>query len=127
MGLGAIQGIYAHCPYIAGTWPQDVGNDGILGESHIDNNGIGITLSGERDGSSASRGYGGFGNALAWPGFASVDDLVGLPPVMVVVNELDPLRDEGIRFYRRCLAAGTPAQCRVVLGTPHAGDLNVGL
>jgi len=125
--LDMIAGIYAFCPYIAGTWPQDVSHEGILGDSHITNNGISVTLDGKREGSLASKGYGGFGNPLAWPGFASVDDLKSLPHTMIVVNECDPLRDEGINFYRRCTSAGMRVQCRMVLGTPHAGDINVGV
>ncbi len=42
---------------------------------------------------------------------------------MVSVNECDPLRDEGIAFYRRLLAAGVEARGRVVLGTTHATEL----
>ena len=30
-------GTFAMCPYIAGDWPQGVANEGILGESHIEN------------------------------------------------------------------------------------------
>ena len=33
-------------------------------------------------------------NPLAWPLFATSDDLTGLPPHVISVNELDPLRDE---------------------------------
>lgn len=60
---------------------------------------------------------------LAWPGFATVEDLRGLPRVVISVNEGDVFRDEGIVFYRRCLAAGVAAQCRNVMGTLHASDL----
>ena len=34
-------------------------------------------------------------NYLAWPVLASVDQLRGLPPTVVSLNELDSLRDEG--------------------------------
>jgi len=44
---------------------------------------------------------------------------------VINVNECDPLRDEGIVFYRLLLAAGVPARCRQVMGTIHAGDLMV--
>jgi len=43
---------------------------------------------------------------LAWPAFASEDDVRGLPPTVISVNECDPLRDEGIEFYRLLLRAG---------------------
>ena len=49
------QGFYACCPYIAGTWPQDVSYEGehplfCLGDSHLDsvNNGIMLPLQGTR-------------------------------------------------------------------------------
>jgi acetyl esterase len=43
------------------------------------------------------------------------------------VNECDPLRDEGIAFYRLLLRAGVKAQCRQVMGSVHGGDLMVSL
>jgi acetyl esterase len=33
-------------------------------------------------------------NPLAWPYFAQREDLEGLPPHVISVNELDPVRDE---------------------------------
>jgi len=42
---------------------------------------------------------------------------------VISVNECDPLRDEGIAFYRLLLAAGVAARGRVVLGTMHATEL----
>ena len=62
-------------------------------------------------------------NPLAWPNFATIDDLRGLPPTVISVNECDPLRDEGIDFFRRLLAADVPARGRVVLATTHAAEL----
>ena len=55
-------------------------------------------------------------NPLAWPSFATREDVEGLPPVVISVNECDPLRDEGIAFYRLLLGAGVPARCRQVDG-----------
>ena len=60
---------------------------------------------------------------LAWPLFASVEDVTGLPPTVINVNECDPLRDEGIAFYRLLLQAGVAARCRQQMGTAHASDL----
>ena len=62
-------------------------------------------------------------NPLAWPGFATIEDVRGLPEIVISVNECDPLRDEGINFYRLLLAAGVPAQCRQVMGTIHATEI----
>ena len=46
-----------------------------------------------------------------------------MPPHVVSVNELDPLRDEGLGYYRKLLAAGVSTYSRTVNGTCHAGDL----
>jgi acetyl esterase/lipase len=36
---------------------------------------------------------------LCWPYHAIVDELAGLPPHLISVNELDPVRDEGVAYY----------------------------
>ena len=115
--IGDIRGLYALCPYIAGSWPQD------RFPSSIENNGILLDLH-------SNRGAMAYGidelineNPLAWPGLASIEDLRGLPDVVVSVNECDPLRDEGIAFYRMLLEAGVAAQCRQVMGTIHATEI----
>ncbi|MCU1675171.1 MAG: hypothetical protein JWN77_3284 [Frankiales bacterium] len=46
-------------------------------------------------------------------------DLVGLPPVVVVTAEHDPLRDEGERYAARVVAAGGEAVVRRWAGTVH--------
>ena len=63
------------------------------------------------------------GNPLAWPGFATADDVRGLPPTVISVNECDPLRDEGVGFYRLLLANGVAARCRQVMGTMHGTEV----
>jgi hypothetical protein len=45
-------------------------------------------------------------NPLAWPSFATVEDLKGLPPHCISVSELDPLRDEGLDHARKLVRAG---------------------
>jgi acetyl esterase/lipase len=62
-------------------------------------------------------------NPLAWPYWATVQDLTGFPPSVVSLNEADPLYDEGLDFYRKLLKAGVAARCRSLIGTPHAGDI----
>ena len=43
---------------------------------------------------------------------------------MISVNECDPLRDEGIDFYRLLLRAGVEgARCRQVMGTIHGTEI----
>jgi acetyl esterase/lipase len=115
--IGLIQGLYALCPYIAGQWPHpdnpsSVENNGILLELHNNRGAMayGIEAFRRRD-------------ALAWPAFATEADVRGLPPVVISVNECDPLRDEGVGFYRLLLRAGQPARCRQVMGTIHGTEI----
>lgn len=115
--IGLVRGLYAMCPYIAGEWPQD------RYPSSIENNGIFLDLRDNR----GRMGYGieafEAGDPLAWPAFATEADVAGLPPTMISVNECDPLRDEGIEFYRLLMRAGVPARCRQVMGTIHGAEL----
>jgi acetyl esterase len=115
--LGLIKGLYALCPYIAGRWPapgcpSSVENEGML--LHLHNNrgamGYGIEAFNE-------------GNPLAWPSFARTEDVAGFPPTVINVNECDPLRDEGINFYRLLLSAGVAARCRQMMGTMHGTEI----
>ena len=115
--LDIISGLYALCPYIAGQWPQDDL------PSSIENNGILIGLHSNRGAMAYGMEQLEAKNPLAWPLFASVDELKGLPRTMISVNECDPLRDEGLVFYRRLLEAGVAARCREVRGTCHAAEL----
>jgi acetyl esterase/lipase len=62
-------------------------------------------------------------NPLAWPYHATDDDLAGMPPHVISVNELDPLRDEGLAYHRKLRAAGASSACRIVAGTSHAADV----
>lgn len=64
-------------------------------------------------------------NALAWPLFASVEDVAGFPPSVIQVDECDPLRDEGVAFYRLLLEAGATVRCVELLGMTHAGELMI--
>jgi acetyl esterase/lipase len=115
--LDLIKGLYALCPYIAGQWPypespSSTENEGILLSLHSDIGRIvyGLAAFEQR-------------NPLAWPGFATEDDLRGLVPTVISVNECDPLRDEGINFYRLLMRAGVQAQCRQVMGTIHGTEI----
>lgn len=115
--LGLIKGLYALCPYIAGEWPLP------QNPSSTENNGILLELHNNRGamayGIEAFRAR----NPLAWPGFASDDDVKGLPPTVIHVNECDPLRDEGIGFYRLLIKNGVRARCRQSMGTTHGAEI----
>jgi acetyl esterase len=117
--IGLVKGIYALCPYIAGSWPQPDY------PSSTENNGIFLDLHNNR----GAMAYGiealEARNPLAWPAFATAEDVKGLPPVVISVNECDPLRDEGIAFYRLLLTSGVSARCRQVMGTVHGTEVFV--
>jgi acetyl esterase/lipase len=116
---GLIRGLYALCPYIAGAWPQE------RFPSSSENNGLLLDLHNNRG--AMAYGIEAFnqGNPLAWPSFATEDDIKGLPPTIISVNECDPLRDEGIDFYRKLLRAGVTTRCRQVMGTVHGTEVFV--
>jgi acetyl esterase/lipase len=42
---------------------------------------------------------------------------------VISVNECDPLRDEGLEFYRLLLKAGVAARGRQVMGTIHGTEI----
>jgi acetyl esterase/lipase len=115
--VGLIRGLYALCPYIAGEWPQD------RFPSSTENNGILLDLHNNFGRIAYGIEHFEAQNPLAWPSFATEDDVAGLPPTVISVNECDPLRDEGVEFYRLLLRAGVPAQCRQVMGTMHGTEI----
>jgi acetyl esterase/lipase len=62
-------------------------------------------------------------NPLAWPYHASQQDVKGLPPHILVMDELDPFRDEGVNYARRLAEAGVSVRGIVNLGVPHGTSL----
>ena len=118
--LDEIAGVYAQCPYISNRWheaPDDLPSlqecDGyFINRQQLAVMGTIYDPTGEhaRD-------------ATAFAGMATDEELAGLPPHVISVNELDPLRDEGLVYYRRLVRAGVPAVGRMVVGTCHGGDL----
>ena len=114
-----ISGLYALCPYIAGSWPRDdlpssIENNGLLLDLHDNTHAHAYGL----DAFQAQ-------DPEAWPLFATEEHVQGFPPSVISVNECDPLRDEGVEFYRLLLRAGQQARCRQVMGTIHGGDVFV--
>lgn len=117
--VDGISGVYAQCPYISGAYTEPPSeltslheNDGYF----LSNNMMApLVKAYDPTGDHAA-------NPLAWPYHADVADLAGLPPHVISVNELDPLRDEGLAYYRKLLAAGIDTTSRTVNGTCHAGD-----
>ncbi|MDB2594974.1 alpha/beta hydrolase [Pseudomonadales bacterium] len=119
--VNKIDGVYAMCPYISGSYANPPAELVSLKENdgYMLNCAMMATMVRVYD----PNGEHG-ANPLAWPLQASTEDLTGLPPHIISVNELDPLRDEGLVFYRKLLAAGVSAVAKTVHGTPHAGDMS---
>ena len=118
--LGEIAGVYAQCPYISNRYleqPDELAslkeNDGYIFNS------MELAISG----SVYDPDKQFVGDPACWAGNATEADLVGMPPHVISVNELDPLRDEGLTYYRSLIHAGVPTVGRIVAGTCHAGDM----
>ncbi|EME48269.1 hypothetical protein DOTSEDRAFT_70017 [Dothistroma septosporum NZE10] len=62
-------------------------------------------------------------NPLAWPYYASAEDCAGLPPHVLSMDELDVLRDEGMAYARKLLAAGVEVTSQLNLGVVHGSAL----
>ena len=112
-----IDGIYAQCPYISNLYNK--GENEL--KSLIENNAyflrtddLGLTAS-IYDGIESK-------NPLAWPYHANKILLQGLPPHVITVNELDPLRDEGIIFSEKLKHAGVNVRMKIIKGTVHAAE-----
>lgn len=59
--------------------------------------------------------------ALAAPARAS--DLSGLPPAYISLMQFDPLRDEGLEYARRLMAAGIQVELHIFPGTFHGSTM----
>ena len=118
--IGDIAGVYAQCPYVFGDYANPIP----ALPSLIENNGyfLDVDNMGGLAATYTAPGSPDMTNPLAWPMHAQPSNLTGLPPHVISVNELDPLRDEGLTYYRKLLAAGVSAVGRTVNGTCHAGD-----
>jgi acetyl esterase len=115
-----IAGCYAQCPYVSNKWHEAPDEFPSLREC----DGYFVNLQqAAMLGSIYDPDGEHVGDPTCFAGYATENDLKDLPPHVISVNELDPMRDEGLDYYRRLLRAGVPAVGRVVAGTCHGGDL----
>lgn len=61
--------------------------------------------------------------ADAYAAPARAEDLAGLPPTYLTTMELDPLRDEGLTYAMRLLAAGVSVELHSYPGTFHGAQV----
>ena len=120
--VSQIDGVYAVVPYISGAygWPLErqlkelpslVENDGYL--LQVKSMAALAWYYGAKD----------LENSHAWPYHASVEELKGLPPFILDMNELDPLRDEGVIFGQKLAAAGVHVESKVTSSITHGTAL----
>ena len=120
--LHLVDGVYAQCPYIAG--PAKYRARSHLSMRENDKYFLDCDAMGRNATVYVAPGSGcSESDSLAWPSYATVEELSGLPPHAISVNELDPLRDEGLEHYRKLVAAGVSVYARTVNGSIHAGDV----
>jgi len=107
--LAQINGVYALCPYIYGAWAQKSKDLPSLYENndYLINCSLMEVFASVYDPENKNAT-----NPLCWPYWATREDLQGLPPHVISVNELDPLRDEGLKYYQKLLAAGVSGHAR---------------
>ncbi len=117
--LEQVDGSYALCPYISNAWANKIQELPSLYEN--DDYFINCSMMGALA-SVYDPDHENDNNPLCWPYVATTADLQGLPPHVISVNELDPLRDEGLEYSRMLLAADVSVYCRTVNGTCHGGD-----
>ena len=119
-----INGVYALCPYISGMYDSPPEQLAVELPSLLEFDGYLLALRGN---DLTAWGYDPEGKyrtePLAWPYHVSDKEIADLPPLTVVVDELDPLRDEGRIFAQRAIKAGVNCVAKMNLGTVHAGSL----
>jgi acetyl esterase/lipase len=115
-----IAGAYALCPFIHGDWAnppvelpsQHENEDYFLSRDMMATLAVVYDPGGEHA-----------DDPTCWPLKASAADVTGLPPHVISVNEIDPLRDEGLAYLRLLQANGVSAVGRIVVGTCHGADV----
>ena len=122
--ISKIKNVYAIAPMVSGKYPDSVrGYKSQVefgdGSYMVSTESLGwmaqlYTAEGDTDAENSP---------LAWVSNASVDDLKAFPPTVIVTNEFDPLKDEGIAFYNLLTKAGVKARSVILGGTTHTANV----
>lgn len=118
-----IDGVYGLCPYISGRYDEPAETLAAELPSLLECDGYFLSRGGTDltawgyDPEEKSRK-----DPLAWPYFVSDEEIAKMPPMTIVVDELDPLRDEGKNYAQRAIKAGVKCFARMNLGTVHHGS-----
>lgn len=115
-----IAGVYGYVPYISGGYGWSRERKLKETPSQLENEDYMLNASAMAAMAWYYSPEGDKEDPLAWPYHASEQDLKGLPPHAISVDELDPLRDEGIAYYHKLTHAGVQATCEINLGVIHA-------
>ena len=117
-----IDGVYAQCPYISNMYNKK--DKKLL--SLIENDTYFLNVEAMNVTASLYDGVNSK-NPLAWPYHAELSFLEGLPPHIITVNELDPLRDEGIIFYEKLKEASVNSELKIIhITNEEVEELRVG-
>lgn len=122
--IDQIAGVYACVPYISGAygWPDERKAKELPSLYEVDGYFLTVPMMAGMA-HFYSPNESDMTNPLAWPYHATEKDLKGLPPHNISCDELDPLRDEGIAYYRKLIGAGVEATAQVNLGLTHAASV----
>jgi acetyl esterase/lipase len=122
--LDHIAGVYGQCPWVISGAYQDPPEE-LPSLREFDGHFFGwalLSLQAEVYDPGSAHGM----DPLCWPGRTGGQDLTGLAPYVISVNELDALRDEGFAYDRKLGKASVPAIGRMVAGTSHGADIDFG-
>lgn len=117
-----ISGVYACVPYISGQYGLSKKKKLKQFSSMVENDNYIINCASMAS-MSAYYSTEDMDNPEAWPLNVKEEDLKGLPPHMLSMDELDPLRDEGMAYFCKLTAAGVKRAAEVNLGLPHGAAL----
>ena len=126
--LSLIDGMYVQCPYLSGRIePPDPRFPSLIENAAVHAAVDGMGRAGQAAGVFLVEGPSASPSdrqePLCWPDEAHSDQLAGLPPTVISVNELDVLRDVGLNVSRKLRAAKVRGYAVTQVGTDHGAEV----